>query len=277
VSVISGSTAQRPALTQRPAWKGLAEHYQSIRSLHLRQLFANDPGRGERFAAEAAGIYLDYSKNRITDETVGLLLQLAEECGLRGRIAAMFRGEQINVTEKRAVLHTALRAPKGERMVVDGVDVVPEVHAVLDRMVAFSDQVRSGQWRGHTGKRIRNVINIGIGGSDLGPVMAYEALRHYSQRDMTFRFVSNVDGTDFAEATRDLAAEETLFIICSKTFTTLETLTNAHTARAWIGQVLIYGAPCPVRRYQSSMKKELKNGARSAEKPAICICAALRS
>jgi len=189
----------------------------------------------------------------------------------------MFRGEQINVTEKRAVLHTALRAPKGERMVVDGVDVVPEVHAVLDRMVAFSDQVRSGQWRGHTGKRIRNVINIGIGGSDLGPVMAYEALRHYSQRDMTFRFVSNVDGTDFAEATRDLAAEETLFIICSKTFTTLETLTNAHTARAWIGQVLIYGAPCPVRRYQSSMKKELKNGARSAKKPAICICAALRS
>ena len=231
--VNTGSTAQTQLLTERPAWKALAEHYRSIRGLHLRQLFANDPGRGERFAAEAGGIYLDYSKNRITDETVGLLLQLAEECGLRRRIAAMFRGEQINVTEKRAVLHTALRAPKGERVVVDGVDVVPEVHAVLDRMVAFSDQIRSGEWRGHTGKRIRNVINIGIGGSDLGPVMAYEALRHYSQRDMTFRFVSNVDGTDFAEATRDLAAEETLFIICSKTFTTLETLTNARTARAW--------------------------------------------
>jgi len=233
VIVNTGSTAQTQLLTERPAWKALAAHYRSIRGLHLRQLFANDPGRGERFAAEAGGIYLDYSKNRITDETVGLLLQLAEECGLRRRIAAMFRGEQINVTEKRAVLHTALRAPKGERVVVDGVDVVPEVHAVLDRMVAFSDQIRSGEWRGHTGKRIRNVINIGIGGSDLGPVMAYEALRHYSQRDMTFRFVSNVDGTDFAEATRDLAAEETLFIICSKTFTTLETLTNAHTARAW--------------------------------------------
>ena len=231
--VNTGSTAQTQLLTERPAWKALAAHYRSIRGLHLRQLFANDPGRGERFAAEAGGIYLDYSKNRITDETVGLLLQLAEECGLRRRIAAMFRGEQINVTEKRAVLHTALRAPKGERVVVDGVDVVPEVHAVLDRMVAFSDQIRSGEWRGHTGKRIRNVINIGIGGSDLGPVMAYEALRHYSQRDMTFRFVSNVDGTDFAEATRDLAAEETLFIICSKTFTTLETLTNARTARAW--------------------------------------------
>jgi glucose-6-phosphate isomerase len=231
--VNTSSTAQTQLLTERPAWKALAEHSQSIRSLHLRQLFAHDPGRGERFAVEAAGIYLDYSKNRITDETIALLLQLAEECGLRGRIAAMFRGEQINVTEKRAVLHTALRAPETERIVVDGIAVVPKVHAVLNRMAAFSDQVRSGQWRGHTGKRIRNVINIGIGGSDLGPVMAYEALRYYSQREMTFRFISNVDGTDFVEATRDLAAEETLFIICSKTFTTLETLTNAHTARAW--------------------------------------------
>jgi glucose-6-phosphate isomerase len=238
VTVITDSTAQTQLLTERPAWKALAEHYQSMRSLHLRQLFADDPRRGERFAAEAAGIYLDYSKNRITDETIRLLVRLTEECGLRERIAAMFCGKQINVTEKRVVLHTALRAPKTERIVVEGIDVVPEVHAVLDRMAAFSNQVCSGQWRGYTGKRIRNVISIGIGGSDLGPVMAYEALGHYSQRDMTFRFISNVDGTDFAEATRDLAAEETLFIICSKTFTTLETLTNAHTARAWsLGQL----------------------------------------
>jgi glucose-6-phosphate isomerase len=201
--------------------------------VHLRQLFADDPQRGERLTAEAAGIYLDYSKNRITDETLRLLLALAGECGLRERMDAMFRGERINVTEKRAVLHAALRAPGTERAVVDGVDIVPEVHAVLERMAAFSREVRSGEWRGHTGKRIRNVISIGIGGSDLGPVMAYEALRYYSRRDMTFRFVSNVDGTDFAEATRDLDPEETLFIVCSKTFTTLETLTNAHSARAW--------------------------------------------
>ena len=220
-------------LTERPAWKALTEHCPAVRGLHLRQLFAQDPHRGERLTAEAAGIYLDYSKNRITDETIRLLVGLAKECGLSQRIEAMFTGERINVTEKRAVLHIALRAPDGERILVDGVDVVPEVQAVLNRMAAFSRQVRVGEWQGYTGKRIRNVISIGIGGSDLGPVMAYEALRHYSQRDMTFRFVSNVDGTDFAEATRDLDPEETLFIICSKTFTTLETLTNAHTARAW--------------------------------------------
>jgi glucose-6-phosphate isomerase len=219
--------------TRCRAWQALAQHYQTMHTLHLRQLFADDPRRGERFACEAAGIYLDYSKSRITDETIRLLVNLADECGLRERIVAMFDGEAINVTEKRAALHVALRAPKNARIVVDGRDVVPEVHAVLDRMAAFSQQVRGGQWRGHTGKRLRNVINIGIGGSDLGPVMAYEALRHYSQRDMTFRFVSNVDGTDFVEATCDLDPEETLFIVCSKTFTTLETLTNAHTARAW--------------------------------------------
>jgi glucose-6-phosphate isomerase len=223
----------RPLLTKRPVWKALAAHYKTIRSLHLRQLFADDPRRGERLTAEAAGIYLDYSKNRITDETLDLLLQLAEDCGLRERIAAMFCGEQINVTERRAVLHTALRVPETKRILVDGVNIVPEVHGVLDRMAEFSHQVRSGQWRGHTDKRIRHVVNIGIGGSDLGPVMAYEALRHYSQRDLTFHFISNVDGTDFAETTRNLDPEETLFIICSKTFTTLETLTNAHTARAW--------------------------------------------
>ncbi|MCB2147304.1 MAG: glucose-6-phosphate isomerase [Deltaproteobacteria bacterium] len=226
------------SLTERPAWKALQAHFETIRDLHLRQLFADDPGRGERLTAEFAGIYLDYSKNRITDETLRLLVELAEECGLRERIDAMFHGEPINVTEKRAVLHTALRAPRSERIVVEGLDVVPEVHAVLDRMAAFARQVRSGEWRGYTGKRIRNVINIGIGGSDLGPVMAYEALRYYSQRDLTFRFISNVDGTDFAEATHDLDPAETLFIICSKTFTTLETLTNAHTARAWSLQAL---------------------------------------
>jgi glucose-6-phosphate isomerase len=220
-------------LTERPAWKALKEDCQTVRGLHLRQLFAADPSRGERLTLEAADIYLDYSKNRITDETMRLLLQLAQECGLREHIAAMFRGELINVTEKRAVLHVALRAPKSERIIVDGVDVVPEVHAVLERMASFAQQVRSGEWQGYTSKRIRNVISIGIGGSDLGPVMAYEGLRYYSRRDMTFRFVSNVDGTDFEEATRDLNPEETLFIICSKTFTTLETLTNARTARAW--------------------------------------------
>lgn len=232
-TLTTGSTAPAQRLTERPAWKALEAHYATMRHLHLRQLFDDDPRRGERLTAEAVGLYLDYSKQRITDETLRLLVKLAEECGLRERIAAMFRGKRINVTEKRAVLHTALRAPETVQVVVDGVDVVPGVHAVLDRMATFSFQVRSGEWRGYTGKRIRNIINIGIGGSDLGPVMAYEALRYYSQRDMIFRFVSNVDGTDFAEATRDLDPAETLFIICSKTFTTLETLTNAHAARAW--------------------------------------------
>ncbi len=222
-----------PALTARPAWKALETHCAAMSKLHLRQLFADDPRRGERLSADAAGIYLDYSKNRVSDETLQLLVRLAGECGLKERIEAMFQGEQINATEKRAVLHTALRAPATAELVVDGADVIPEIQAVLKRMADFSRQVRSGQWRGHTGKPIRHIINIGIGGSDLGPVMAFEALRHYSQRDLTFRFVSNVDGTDFAEAVRDLEPEETLFIICSKTFTTLETLTNAHTARDW--------------------------------------------
>ena len=221
------------ALTNRTAWRALTEHYQQIHEVHLRELFANDADRGKRFSAEAAGLYLDYSKNRLTEETLALLVGLARECGLEQRIEAMFSGQKINVTEQRAVLHVALRAPPQARIVVDGVNVVPEVHEVLRRMAAFCDEVRSGRWKGHTGRPIRNVINIGIGGSDLGPVMAYEALRHYSRRDLTFRFVSNVDGTDFAEATRDLDAEETLFIVCSKTFTTLETLTNAHTAREW--------------------------------------------
>jgi glucose-6-phosphate isomerase len=220
-------------LRELPAWRALAGHHQQLRDAHLRDLFAADPGRGERLAAEGAGLYLDYSKNRITDETLRLLLALAEECGLREHLEAMFRGQRINVSEGRSVLHVALRMPKGESLVVDGVDVVAEVHAVLDRMAAFARAVRSGDWRGHTGKPIRNVINIGIGGSDLGPVMAYEALRHYSRRDLTFRFVSNVDSTDFVEATRDLAADETLFIVSSKTFTTLETMTNARSARDW--------------------------------------------
>ena len=220
-------------LTQTSAWKALETHYQQIKDVHLRSLFADDAKRGERLTAEAVGIYLDYSKHRITDETLSLLLKLAKESGLRERIDAMFRGDKINITENRAVLHVALRAPKGEKILVDGKDVVPEVHAVLDAMSAFADRLRSGAWVGHTGKRIKNVINIGIGGSDLGPVMAYEALKHYSKRDMVFRFVSNVDGTDFAEATVDLDPEETLFIISSKTFTTLETMTNAHTARDW--------------------------------------------
>ena len=224
---------KRP-LMKRPAWKALAVHYRKLRDVHLRSLFADDPRRGERLAAEGAGLYLDYSKNRITDETIGLLENLAEECRLRERIEAMFLGQKINITEDRSVLHIALRAPKNERILVDGTDVVPEVHAVLNRMSAFSEQIRGGQWQGYSGKRLRNVINIGIGGSDLGPVMAYEALKFYSQRDMTFRFVSNVDGTDFAEATGDLDPEETLFIVSSKTFTTLETMTNAHTARAWL-------------------------------------------
>src|SRR5262244_683924 len=215
------------------AWKALASHYKTISKLHLRQLFADDPKRGQRLAVEALGLYLDYSKNRVTDKTRNLLLQLATDSGLRARIDAMFSGEKINVTEKRAVLHVALRAPKDESILVDGTNVVPEVHAVLDRMADFSNRVRSGEWKGHTGKRIRNVINIGTGGSDLGPVMAYEALKHYSERSMTFRFVSNVDGTDFAEAVQDLDPAETLFIVSSKTFTTLETMTNAQTARAW--------------------------------------------
>jgi glucose-6-phosphate isomerase len=223
----------KPPRTKQKAWSALASHYKTVSKLHLRQLFADDPKRGERLAVEAVGLYLDYSKNRVTDETFQLLLQLAEESGLRARIDAMFHGEKINVTEKRAVLHIALRAPRDASIVVDGENVVPKVHAVLDRMADFSNRVRSGEWKGHTGKRIRNVVNVGIGGSDLGPVMAYEALKHYSDRAMTFRFVSNIDGTDFAEAVRDLDPSETLFIISSKTFTTLETMTNAHTAREW--------------------------------------------
>lgn len=220
-------------LRQRPAWKALEGQYAKIKEQHLRKLFADDPQRGQRLTAEAIGLYLDYSKHRVTDETMRLLLQLAEESGLRSRIDAMFRGEKINVTERRAVLHVALRAPKNQAILVDGENVVPKVHAVLDKMADFANRLRSGAWKGYTGKRIRNVINIGIGGSDLGPVMAYEALKHYSERSMTFRFVSNVDSTDFAEATIDLDPAETLFIVSSKTFTTLETMTNAHTARAW--------------------------------------------
>jgi glucose-6-phosphate isomerase len=225
---------RRSPLTARPSWKALQAHQKTIRSLHLRTLFAGDVTRGERLTAEAAGIYLDYSKNRVTDETLTLLSRLAEESGLRERIDAMFRGDKINLTEDRAVLHVALRAPRGTSIVVGGKNVVPEVHAILDAMADFSDRVRSGAWQGHTGKRIRNVVNIGIGGSDLGPVMAYEALRHYSDRAMAFRFVSNVDGTDLAEATRDLDPTETLFVVSSKTFTTLETMTNADSARQWL-------------------------------------------
>jgi glucose-6-phosphate isomerase len=221
------------AVTELTAWKALSAHYQKVDRLHLRELFAQDPKRAERLTAEAAGIYLDYSKNRITDETLDLLLRLAEQTGLRARIDAMFAGEKINISEKRAVLHVALRAPKGQSILVDGEDIVPGVHTVLDRMTDFSSRVRGASWLGHTGKRIGNVINIGIGGSDLGPVMAYEALKHYSDRAMTFRFVSNVDGTDFAEATHDLDPAKTLFIISSKTFTTLETMTNARSARNW--------------------------------------------
>jgi glucose-6-phosphate isomerase len=226
-------TAGIQSLTGRPGWKALETHHQKLGKLHLRQLFADDPKRGERLTVEAAGLYLDYSKNRVTDETLKLLFQLAEESGLRTRIDAMFRGEKINITENRAVLHVALRAPKGASIVVDGENVVPQVHAVLDKMAEFSNRVRSGSWKGHTGKSIRNIINIGIGGSDLGPVMAYEALKHYSSRAINFRFVSNIDSTDFAEAVHDLDPSETLFIISSKTFTTLETMTNAHTARDW--------------------------------------------
>ena len=220
-------------LTRRPAWKALAAHHQKLRKSHLRELFAKDPKRGERFTAEAAGLFLDYSKNRITDQTLKLLLKLAAESGLREQIDAMFRGDKINITENRAVLHTALRAPRNATILVDGKNVVPEVHQVLDRMANFANRVRSGAWTGHTGKRIRNIINIGIGGSDLGPVMAYEALRHYSDRNLNCRFVSNVDGIDFVEATFGLDPAETLFIVSSKTFTTLETMTNAETAREW--------------------------------------------
>jgi glucose-6-phosphate isomerase len=222
------------ALRMRPAWAALEKHYHKIKDVHLRQLFAEDRERGERLAVEAAGIYFDYSKNRITDETLRLLIHIAQESGLRERIDAMFRGDRINVSEKRAVLHIALRAPRGAAIVHDGRKVVPDVHAVLDKMADFANRLRSGDWSGHTGKRIRNVINIGIGGSDLGPVMAYEALKHYSDRSMTFRFVSNVDGTDLAEAVSDLDPAETLFIVSSKTFTTLETMTNAHSARDWL-------------------------------------------
>jgi glucose-6-phosphate isomerase len=230
--------ARAEAITRRPApkrqaWKDLGAHYKKVGETHLRQLFADDPKRGERLTVEAVGLFLDYSKNRITDETVKLLIRLAEESQLRERIDAMFRGDKINLTEKRAVLHTALRAPRDATIVVDGENVVPKVHAVLDRMANFANRLRSGEWKGHTGKRIRNVVNVGIGGSDLGPVMAYEALKHYSDRAMIFRFVSNVDGTDFAEAVQDLDPAETLFVISSKTFTTLETMTNAQTARAW--------------------------------------------
>jgi glucose-6-phosphate isomerase len=225
---------QTPPLTTRPAWQALEAHYRTIRGLHLRTLFADDAARGERLTAEAAGLYLDYSKNRVTRETLTLLGRLAVECGVREHIDAMFRGDKINRTEDRAVLHVALRAPRGSSIVVDGKNVVPEVHAVLDRMADFSNRVRSGEWKGHTGERIRHVINIGIGGSDLGPVMAYEALKHYSDRSLSFHFVSNVDGTDLIEATRDLNAAQTLFIVSSKTFTTLETMTNAEDARQWL-------------------------------------------
>jgi glucose-6-phosphate isomerase len=221
------------SLLKRRSWRALSRHHEEVKDLHLRELFAADPRRGERFVAEGAALYLDYSKNRVTAETIRLLLALAEECGLHDSIAAMFRGERINVSENRSVLHVALRMPRNRSLVVDGADVVAQVHGVLDRMSAFSEQVRTGQWRGHTGRPIRAIVNIGIGGSDLGPVMAYEALRHYARRDLAFRFVSNVDPTDFVEATRDLDPEETLFIVSSKTFTTVETMTNARAAREW--------------------------------------------
>ncbi len=227
------SAASTPRLTDRPSWKALQAHAAEVRKIHLRELFASDPGRGERLTVEGAGLFLDYSKHRATDETLRLLLALARDCGVAERRDAMFRGEKINVTEGRAVLHVALRAPKDAVISVDGQNVVPAVHQVLDRMAAFSNRIRSGDWKGHTGKRIRNVVNVGIGGSDLGPVMAYEALKHYSDRAIRFEFVSNVDGTDFAECTRGMNPEETLFIISSKTFTTLETMTNAHSAREW--------------------------------------------
>src|SRR5262245_7549062 len=232
VAARSGTTRKQSS-GKRAVWRDLQDHYTTMQGLHLRNLFADDPGRGERMTTEAAGVYLDYSKNRINDKTLKLLIELTEESGLRARIDAMFRGEKINATENRAVLHVALRAPKHASIIVDGKNVVPEVHAVLDKMAAFANRIRSGQWKGHSGKLIRNIVNVGIGGSDLGPVMAYEALKFYSDRALAFRFVSNVDGTDFAEATRDLDPAETLFIVSSKTFTTLETMTNARTAREW--------------------------------------------
>src|ERR1700694_5670214 len=233
MAITTSSSVTPPRLTQLPAWRALSEHFEQIQNVHLRQLFADDPQRGDRLATEAVGLYLDYSKHRVTDETLRLLVRLAAARGLRARIDAMYTGEKINTTEDRAVLHIALRAPRDAHILVDGHDVVPDAHAVLDRMAAFAERVRSGTWTGHTGKAIRNVVNIGIGGSDLGPVMAYEALRYYSKRDMTFRFVSNVDATDFVESTRDLDPAETLFIVASKTFTTLETMPNANSARAW--------------------------------------------
>lgn len=244
----TSSQDPRPcSLLELPGWQALQEHRQRIKDFHLRQLFDEDPERGKRLALEAAGIYLDYSKNRVTADTLRLLVNLASECRLQERIAAMFHGEKINTTEKRAVLHVALRAPRDASILVDGENVVPWVHEVLDRMKAFAEQIRLGRWKGHTGKPIRNIVNIGIGGSDLGPVMAFEALRHYSQRDLNFRFVSNVDGTDFAEAVQGLSAEETLFIVSSKTFTTLETMTNARSARAWLLQFL--GAEKAIARH----------------------------
>ncbi len=227
-------TTESLPVTKRKAWKALLDHKKIIGRQHLRELFSDDPGRGEHLTAEAVGLFLDYSKNRINGQTLRLLIQLAKECGLKNRIDSMFNGEKINVTENRAVLHIALRTPKGTKIMVDGKNVIPRVHEVLDRMADFSNRVRSGDWKGHTGKRIRNIVNIGIGGSDLGPVMAYEALRFYSKRDMVFRFVSNIDGIDFAEAVRDLSQEETMFIVSSKTFTTMETMTNAQTARQWL-------------------------------------------
>jgi glucose-6-phosphate isomerase len=240
--VAAGRRLTVAPLRERPAWSALERHYAAIRDLHLRDLFADDATRGERLVAEGAGLYLDYSKNRVTDQTLRLLLQLGDESGLAQRREAMFSGERINTTENRSVLHVALRMPKGTSLVVDGRDVVAEVHEVLERMAAFADRVRSGEWKGHTGKAIRNVVNVGIGGSDLGPVMANEALRYYARRDLTFRFVSNVDSTDFVEATRDLAPDETLFVISSKTFTTLETMTNARSARAWVLDALGHDA-----------------------------------
>ena len=236
-------------LSKRPAWKALTAHCKKSRALHLRKLFSADPKRGQRMTAEAMGLFLDYSKNRVTAQTLKLLLRLADESGLRERIDAMFRGEKINITEKRAVLHVALRAPRGKSIIVDGRNVVPDVHAVLDKMADFSERVRSGAWKGHTGKRIRNIINVGIGGSDLGPVMAYEALKHYSQRSLTFRFVSNVDGADLVEATRDLDPAETLFIVSSKTFTTLETMTNAQSARDWLLKKLAGNAKAVAKHF----------------------------
>ena len=260
--------ADLESVARRPAWRALVEHHGKIAGTHLRTLFTEDPHRGERLSCEAAGWFLDYSKNRVTSETLRLLLDLADASGVRERIDAMFRGERINVTEDRAVLHVALRAPRGSRLLVDGTDVVPGVHAVLERMAAFADAVRSGAWRGFTGRPIRAVVNIGIGGSDLGPVMAYEALRHYSARELTCRFVSNVDGTDFAEAVRDLDPAETLFIVSSKTFTTLETMTNAQSARAWLLQAL--GDERAIAGTSSPSPRTLRRSRTSVSTPPTC-------